>query len=102
MKKSAFYLLTCILLFVLQPQYSFSATQATALPKTVASPQPAVLLQRLNDLNAMDKSGLTRLEKTKMQTELRSIRDQLRVMNGGIYLSAGAIIIILLILIIVF
>ncbi|MEP7264226.1 MAG: hypothetical protein ABI772_07005 [Bacteroidota bacterium] len=54
-------------------------------------------MQRINEINAMDKSALSHAEKRKLRKELKSISD--RDSNGGIYLSVGAVIIILLLLI---
>lgn len=58
------------------------------------------LLIRLNEINALDKSNLKPSEKRSLRKETRSINHQLRQANGGIYISVGAAIIIVLLLII--
>jgi hypothetical protein len=58
------------------------------------------LLVRLNEINAIDKSDLTFSEKRSLRKETRSIDHQLRQANGGVYISVGAAIIIVLLLII--
>lgn len=48
----------------------------------------------------MDKSNLNSSDKRILRKEVRSIKQQLKEMSGGVYISAGALIIILLLLII--
>lgn len=62
--------------------------------------QAQILVDRLNQINEIDKSSLTSFEKRGLRKEVRKINLQLRELHGGIYLSAGAIIIIILLLII--
>jgi len=59
------------------------------------------LLSRLNVIKEMDKSSITNVQKRELRNEVRAIRTELKELSGGIYLSVGAIIIILLILILV-
>lgn len=68
-------------------------------PKTVDSRQADVLLERLNEIKAMDKSNLNSSEKRQLRKETRAIKSQLKEIGGGVYLSVGAIIVILLLLI---
>jgi peptidoglycan hydrolase CwlO-like protein len=58
-----------------------------------------VLLNRLNEIKAMDKSNLTSSEKKELRTELKSLKKEMRKSTSGVYLSVGAIIIIILLLI---
>lgn len=103
MKKITLCLLTlCLLLSVnLMPLRAVTAlpshTQNTTLP--VQPPEVSVLLNRLNEIKALDKSKMSFGEKRKLRKETRSIKHELRVNQGGIYLSVGAIIIIILLLI---
>ena len=65
------------------------------------SPEVEVLLSRLNEINAMDKSTMSKPEKKQLRKEVRSIKRNLNELSGGgVYVSVGAIIIILLLLII--
>ncbi len=70
--------------------------------KAMEASQAKDLNERLVEINAMDKSDLTRSEKAKLREETRSIRSQLRTLGGGVYITAGGIIIILLLLILLF
>jgi hypothetical protein len=78
---------------------------AEAIPVSIPASNPAasaeanVILARLDEINAMDKSKLNSSEKKQLRKEVRSIKTQLRENHGGVYLSVGAIIIIVLLLI---
>jgi hypothetical protein len=54
----------------------------------------------LDEIKAMDKSELTRLERKALRVEVREIKSAVRASGNGIYISLGAIIIILLLIII--
>ena len=58
-----------------------------------------VLMQRLEQIKAMDKSDMTRLEKKAIRKEVVEIKKEMKVVSGGVYLSVGAIIIVILLLI---
>lgn len=104
MKKTIFCLMAAGLSLAFHPTQSM--TTATTAPSTlvVANPtesaQTKVLLQRLNEINAMDKSSLKFSDKRHLRSEVRSIKHQLKEIGGGVYISAGAVILILLLLII--
>ena len=57
------------------------------------------LMQRLEEIKAMDKSELTRLEKKSLRKEVTAIKKEMKAVSGGVYLSVGAIIIVILLLI---
>lgn len=57
------------------------------------------LIQRLENIKAMDKSELTRLEKKELRKEVKNINKEMKEIKGGVYLSVGAIIIVILLLI---
>lgn len=58
-----------------------------------------VLMARLEEIKNADKSHLTRFEKRDLRKEVKSIRKEMKASGNGIYLSLGAIIIIVLLLI---
>ena len=104
MKKLLFYLLTAGLLFPLTTVNSNGAStdppSSIIIVKTEETAEVKALLLRLDEINAMDKSDLKSPEKKELRSEVRSIKSQLDEIGDGLYLSVGAIIIILLILII--
>ena len=56
---------------------------------------------RVEQIKAMDKSQLTREQRKDLRSELRADRREARMIGGGVYLSVGAIIIIILVLILI-
>ncbi len=60
-----------------------------------------ILTDRLLVIKEMDKSSMTRLEKKALRKEVKSINTNLADLNGGVYLTTGAIIIIILLLILI-
>lgn len=59
------------------------------------------IVNRVEEIKAMDKSNMSRAEKKELRNELREMKKQARAMGGGVYLSVGAIIIIILLLILI-
>lgn len=55
---------------------------------------------RLEEIREMDKSALTKQQRKDLKAEVRSLGKEARS-NGGIYLSVGAVIIIILLLILI-
>jgi len=104
MKKITFCLMATCLSLTFQPLQSIA--EATPVPSSVVISKSAdavkakALLLRLNEINTMDKSALSSPEKKQLRKEVRSIKSQLNAIGGGIYISVGAIILILLLLII--
>lgn len=99
MKKSPIYVLVLLLsLGVFTPVL---AAKKDKTPETVEMPaEVRVMLDRLEEIKDMDKSDLERSEKKALRKEVRAIKTQLRTTGNGIYISAGALIIILLLIII--
>lgn len=85
--------------------FAFIPMQLQAVSNTTPTTKPAdpVLVEALNarlaEINEMDKSALSGSEKRALRKEVRTIKSELKTLNGGIYLSVGAIILIVLLLI---
>jgi len=56
---------------------------------------------RVSEIKAMDKSTLTRTEKRALRHELKDMRKETSGLGNGVYLSVGAVIIIVLLLILI-
>jgi len=103
MKKSIFY--TIMMLFALNfiPANAMTITGAPVTPTTENTKEvPAEvtrMMNRLEEIKAMDKSDMSRSEKRALRKEVKAIRANMAKSNGGVYLSVGAIIIIILLLI---
>jgi hypothetical protein len=104
MKKIAFSLIAISLLLTIQPLQSKAATKpvvATEFPmKPTESEEAEVLLSRLNEIKAMDKANMNPSEKKSLRMEVSSIKEKLNANGGGVYLSVGAIILIIFLIII--
>lgn len=72
-------------------------TEMTAAEKV----QLERIKSRVEEIRDMDKSGMSRAEKKELRKELKELKTEARAMNGGVYLSVGAIIIIILLLILI-
>jgi len=74
------------------------SSQTNSSAKT-ENPRARQLLQRLEEIKGMNRSELTRLEKKNLRKEVKGIKTEMKKISGGVYLSAGAVIIIILLLI---
>jgi hypothetical protein len=102
MKKLPVYLMMAVLSLSVFPT-TMSAkekdpTAITATPKEVPA-EVKIMMNRLEEIKALDKSSMTRVEKKELRKEVKEIKANLKSSNSGVYLSVGAIIIIILLLI---
>jgi hypothetical protein len=102
MKKLPIYLMMIILSLNFFPtQLSAKEKNPTEISSNPKDPSPEVkiMLDRLEEIKAMDKSAMTRVEKKELRKEVRAIKANLQSTGKGVYLSVGAIIIVVLLLI---
>ncbi|MEQ8703813.1 MAG: hypothetical protein RIC19_07825 [Phaeodactylibacter sp.] len=103
MKKVTLYVMAALVLLSFMPTPLRAVTEntstSTPLNRPVESPEAEALLNRLAEIDAIDKSELSPTEKKELRKEVRSIKKELREIGNGVYLSVGAIIIIVLLLI---
>lgn len=96
MKKIVLYLTTaCFILPTLAIQAN---TKTTEIISTHAE-QAEKLQNRLTHIKTLTKTNLNTDHKKQLRDEVVSIQQQLKKLDGGLYLSVGTIIIILLLLI---
>lgn len=104
MRKPVIFLLIVLFLSVLPNTVLASENNVAAMgkPTTEIPTDIKNMLNRLNEIKDMDKSDLTSSEKRELRREVRDIKKTLRASGGrGIFISTGAIIIILLVLLII-
>lgn len=102
MKKITLSFMIVMLSLIAFPTASFAVSNSSTVNTTVPTEVPAkvqALFDRLDDIKKIDKSEMTRFEKKALRKEVRAIKAELRTTNNGVYLSIGAIIIIVLVLI---
>jgi len=105
MKKLALSIITlCIL--GLTPLVSIAKPASHPISNQVVAPTDTaglhILVSRLDQIKAIDKSKLTFSEKRALRKEVRDINGKLKAMGEYIYISVGALLLIILLLIILF
>jgi len=104
MKKFPFYAMIIILSFTILPQQITASTsvpiETTAPPKEIPA-NVKIMLDRLEEIKKMDKSNLKSAERKELRKEVREIKTNLKSTGNGVYLSVGAIIIVILLLILI-
>lgn len=104
MKKLAICLIMTCLSLTLIPLQLNAATKtepsSVPAPKPVESAEVKALELRLNEINAMDKSKMNSAEKKTIRKEVKTINHKMHDIGGGVYLSVGAIILIVILLIV--
>ena len=101
MKTSA--LLKLLLLIASLSVTSPTVTSAAETPRTVnetPEQQAARLSKRLEEIHAIDVKELSRSERRALRTEVRSIKKEMKKLaSGGVYISIGALLLIILLII---
>lgn len=59
-----------------------------------------VLENRLKAIKDMDKSDMSRAERKELRKEVKEIKTTMKALSGGVYLSIGAILLIILLILI--
>ena len=99
-------LLFMLVLFALNAPLSISASESKSVSSAtpvgtenkMSEEEAARLTKRIEEIRAMDKSNLTAGEKRELRKEVKGIKEKVRRDGGVIYISAGTILIIILIL----
>jgi cytochrome c-type biogenesis protein CcmH/NrfG len=104
MKKLTSYAMAAFLMLSVIPMQLNAAPGITPVSTTatvpVGSAEVEVLTARLTEIKEMDRSNMSSAEKKALRKEVRSIKSELREQaSGGVYLSVGALILIVLLLI---
>jgi len=104
MKKFVFAVVALSMLLSLNPLQAGTVTPtdppvATA-PAPVNKTEAEVLVARLEVIKGMEKKTFTKSEKKNLRVEVREIRSKLNATGDGVYISVGAAIIIILLLVI--
>ena len=103
MKKARLYLLILMVSLGAFTTVNASEKKPITAPSEIPAEIPAevkVMLDRLEEIKNMDKSELDRFEKKALRKEVRSMKSQIRTSGNGIYITTGALIVILLLILI--
>jgi len=104
MKKVFLLALTSFVMLSVPTSYINANTDPITTTLTEIDPVDSEIVialnSRLSEINGMDKSGLSKSEKKSLKKETREINKELKAIgNGGVYLSVGALLIIVLLVI---
>lgn len=97
---------TVLSLTLIPSQVNASTSEPTTTTPAPAPLSPAdaakviTLESRLKEIDAMDKTELKAAEKKDLRKEVKSIKHELKAVGGGVYVSAGAVLLILILVII--
>ena len=104
MKKLIVSIMTIVSLLTFSPQQSMAAREATPTSTPVSNPAAAArvnaMVNRLHEIDAMDKSNMSSSEKRVLRKEVRSIKRDIKRDSGGVYISVGVLLLIIILLII--
>jgi nuclear transport factor 2 (NTF2) superfamily protein len=79
-----------------------SRKEAAAMTPAERDARVATIIKRVEEIRAMDRSKLSREERKELKKELRALNKEAKIFGrGGIYLSVGAILVIILVLILI-
>ena len=79
---------------------AFSETPKTNKIEKMSDEDSQRMINRLEEIKAMDVSTMTRKEKKELRHEVKEIKHTLQTQSSGVYVSVGALIIIILLVII--
>ena len=94
--------------FICLAIFAFQANATSTVPTVPADPETPTTqtittntaLNRVMEIQAMDKSHLSASEKKALRKELKTIKKQAQISNSGIYISASTLLLIIILLII--
>lgn len=100
MKNMINALLVMVLLAVAIPGQSMVKGDKAVTETSADAAEAQRLIHRLEEIKAMDKTYMPRDQKKALRVEVKASKKRLKEIGGGVYLSAGAVILIIVLLII--
>ncbi len=101
MRKSVYYVMIVLMSLIAIPATGLASNGVPANPAPTEVPAHVqTMLNRIDEIKEMDRSELSRAERKELRKEVREINKELRATGNGVYISVGALIIILLLIII--
>ncbi len=67
---------------------------------TLSADDVAAYEARINAIKAMDKASMTAAERKELRKEVRTIESELKLNSGGVYVSVGVLLLIIILLIV--
>jgi hypothetical protein len=100
MKKALNAIVFLSFLAIAIPASSFTPANGAKPTDSSNAAEAQRLINRLEEIKAMDKTNMPRSQKKALRAEVKATQKKLKDSSGGIYLSAGAVILIIVLLII--
>lgn len=103
-KKFASAIFIAAIISIATPAISIAAKPVKVISSITpdkADPALQSLLNRIKEIQLMNKENLSRSEKKNLRKELKGIKKEIRRRGRGIYLSLGAVIVIVVVLILI-
>ena len=97
--KTLTFLRTLLILAIMSVAAPVMSAPAATYPIETKEEQATRLQKRLEEIKATDMSKLSKKEKKALRGEVKQIKKELKEISGGVYLSVGAIILIVLLII---
>ena len=94
-------LLVCFSVFNVNKVQANPPKEKGLVLSIVQKEEEKLMVSRLYEIHQMDKSHLTTTDRKALRKEVKSIKAKMSEMKGGVYLSVGAVIIIILLLILI-
>ena len=82
------------------PAFAANETSVTPTETPASAAHVQQMMDRITEIKNMDKSNLSSSEKKELRKEVKSMKAEVRANRHGVYLTVGAAIIIVLLLII--
>ena len=84
--------------------FSIGSVQALGNNKGESKPkmpesEMKILVDRLEEIKAMDRSMMDKAEKKELKAEVREINEEIKRNGGGVYLSVFALLLVIVLLI---
>ena len=96
-----FFLILILMVF----SFAVEAAHTPLRPKINPPAQPeqriAEIKTRMDEIKALDKSQLTQEERKELRQELKAIKNEAQRLSGGVYFAAGAILVLVIVLLLV-
>ena len=106
MKKITFCIMAICLSLAFLPFQSSAATIKDVKPTSAVATNPSVAARaktlelRIEQIDKMDKTNMKPAEKQALRKEVRAIKQELKASGGYVYISVGAALLIILLIII--
>jgi hypothetical protein len=85
--------------FAAGPDKKTKADEAVPVENKMSAEEMNRLTKRVEEIRGMDKSELTAKEKKELKKELKGIRENIKRDGGYLYIGAGTILVIILLVI---